>query len=82
MEPNKKELDNVLVPVSQLRKITEKTKLLAPDAKISLEFVLMALFPTVWNNVMKYGNDCYTQGYIQGLNDGKELKEDEDKGNN
>ena len=59
------------VPVSRLRVLTEKTKDLQPSQKITLQLVLTALFPTVWKNIEKYCNDCYMNGYLHGLKDGK-----------
>lgn len=74
-----KEFKSPTIPASRIAKIYEKTKVMEPDAPITLEFLLMATFPTVWENIQKYANDCYTQGYIQGLNEGKQ---NEDKRNN
>lgn len=59
------------IPISRLRKVVEKTALLPDDRRITLEFVLVALFPTVWKNIEKYAKDCYTSGYKQGLEDGR-----------
>ena len=66
------------VPVSQVRKVVEKVKDLEDDDTLTLEFILTALFPTVWKNIQKYSNDCYTSGYLAGLKDGK----NDSKGNN
>lgn len=60
------------VPLSQLRKVTEKTSTLPDEAELTLEFILTALFPSVWKNIEKYANDCYTNGYLQGLKDKNE----------
>lgn len=61
------------VPVSQLRKLVQKTQMLEDDTPISFELVMTALFPTVYQNIQKYSNDCYTSGYLQGLKDAKEV---------
>lgn len=61
--------DMPTIPISRLRRVVEKTSVLPPERRISLEFVLTALFPTVWNNIKKYASDCYTQGYLQGKED-------------
>jgi hypothetical protein len=53
-------------PISQIRKLYKKTKLLDDSAPVSLELVLMMCFPTVWNNIKSAMNDCYTQGYLAG----------------
>ena len=66
-------LDNV--PLSQLRKVVSRASDLDDNTEISLQFILTALFPTVWNNIQKYANDCYTNGYLAGLKD-KEKNED------
>ena len=57
------------IPISRLRRVAEKTAALPDEERITLEFVLTALFPTVWNNIEKYASDCYTSGYLQGLKD-------------
>ena len=67
-----------IAPLSQLRKITNKLESFSDDAAISLEFVLVSLFPTAWDNIKAYGKDCYTQGYLAGLKEGK----NENKGDN
>lgn len=59
------------VPVRQLRKLVNRMENLKDDDKISLELVLTALFPSVWKNIQKYSNDCYTSGYLAGLKEGK-----------
>lgn len=64
-------------PVSQIRKLYSKTKLLEDNAPVSLELVLMMCFPTVWDNVRAAMNDYYTQGYLAGKGE-----INEDKGNN
>ena len=55
--------------VGDLRKLLNKLGPCKDETQITLEFVLVGLFPNVWNNVMAYGNDCYTKGYLQGLKD-------------
>lgn len=66
------------VPVRQVRKVAEAIKNLKDDDTVTLEFILTALFPTVWKNIQKYSSDCYTSGYLAGLKDGK----NENQGNN
>ena len=69
MKPIKTTEKMPTVPLSQLRKVVTHTSELDDNTEISLEFVLTALFPTVWNNIKKYANDCYTNGYLAGLKD-------------
>ena len=57
--------------VYQIEKLYSRVKNLDKDARISLEFCLSFLFPTVWDNIMSYAKDCYTKGYIQGKEDAK-----------
>ena len=57
------------VPVSQVRKMAKAVENLKDDDTVTLEFILTALFPTVWKNIQKYSNDCYTSGYLAGLKD-------------
>lgn len=53
-------------PLSQVRKLYEKTKLMSDDTDISLELILTMCFPTVWSNIQRAMNDNYTQGYLAG----------------
>ena len=66
------------VPARQVRKLAQAIENLKDEDTITLEFVLTATFPTVWKNIQKYSNDCYTSGYLAGLEDGR----NENKGNN
>ena len=75
MKPIKTTEKMPTVPLSQLRKVVSRTSALDDDTEISLQFILTALFPTVWKNIQKYANDCYTNGYVAGLKD-KEKNED------
>ena len=59
------------VPVKQVRKVAKAIENLKDEDTVTLEFILTALFPTVWNNIKKYSSDCYTSGYLAGLKDGK-----------
>ena len=60
------------VPARQVRKMAKAIETLKDEDTVTLEFVLTALFPTVWKNIQKYSNDCYTSGYLAGLKDGKD----------
>lgn len=75
MKPIKTTEKMPTVPLSRLRKVVSRASALDDDTEISLQFILTALFPTVWNNIQKYANDCYTNGYLAGLKD-KEKNED------
>lgn len=59
------------VPLKRVLVFAKRLEQLTPETPITLELVLTALFPTVWENIKKYASDCYTNGYIQGLNDAK-----------
>ena len=59
------------VSVGKLRKLMQKIEELTDEDTVTFEFILTALFPTVWDNISKYSNDCYTSGYLAGLKDGK-----------
>lgn len=59
------------VPMSRVRKFVEKNEMLTDETHITFEFMMSAFFPTIYQSVMKYGNDCYTRGYLDGLKKGK-----------
>lgn len=70
--------DMPTVTVGKVRKLVDKIAELTDEDTVTLEFILVGLFPTVWNNIKKYASDCYTSGYLAGLKDGK----NENQGNN
>ena len=59
------------IKLKHLRKIVDKMKELPGDTDITFEFLLVACFPTIWNSIQETMNKKYTEGYIQGLEDGK-----------
>ena len=67
------------IPLSRLRKITAQFKDMAPDTPISFEFMMTAFFPSVYENIIAYAKECFTQGFRQGR---KERDRDETEGTN
>ena len=51
------------------------------DIQITFEYLVGSFFPKIIENINKRMNDAYTQGYIQGLQDGKEMP-NENQGDN
>ena len=79
MEHDKeKVIESMTITVGQLRKLTDKLKLYEDNVELSFEFIMTAFFPEALKRIQKYGNDCHTHGYLQGLKDGK----NENQGNN
>lgn len=66
---NKKidEIETVKVPKSRITKLAQAVEHLEDDAPISIEYVLMALFPSVWENMQQSLKNAYTKGYLEGL---------------
>lgn len=60
------------ITVGDYRKLYKKLEPMTDEAELSLEFILTAFFPRVWYNMTKYTNDCYAQGYLQGLKEAKD----------
>lgn len=65
------------ITVGQLRKLLKKLEIFEDKAELSFEFMMTALYPDVYKRIQKYSNDCYTSGYLAGLEDGR----NESKGN-
>lgn len=59
------------ITVGQLRKLVKKLEVFEDDAELSFEFMMTALYPDVYKRIEKYSNDCYANGYLAGLKDGK-----------
>lgn len=78
MNIDERKPENILTSVKKIRKMTQVLSKMEDDDEISFDFVLMGLFPKVWDNIQLWGSDMYTKGYIEGL---KEAKNNEDKGN-
>ena len=53
--------------IAKLNEIVEKEK----AEKVTFELVMTALFPSVFNNILKELEAQYTKGYIDGLNENK-----------
>lgn len=66
------------ITLAQLRKFYKKFKNYADDTPISFEMLMVAFFPTMFNNIQEFGTKKYIKGYNQGLEDAK----NENKGNN
>ena len=75
-------MDNLpTIPLSQVKKLIEKIETTqSEETRLSFEFVIGSLFPTIYNNIMDSIKDAYTQGFIDGTNQGKE-KVDESQAN-
>lgn len=41
------------------------------DVEVTFEYLVGSFFPKIIDNINLRMNDTYTQGYLQGLNDGK-----------
>ncbi len=65
------------ITVGQLRNLLRKLEDCEDKAELSFEFMMTALYPDVYKRIQKYSNDCYTSGYLAGLEDGR----NESKGN-
>ena len=63
------------VKVGTYRKVYEKLAPMTDDADLTLEFILVAFFPHVWQNMQKYSNDCYMQGYLAGRQEAQNASE-------
>lgn len=64
IEDKEKSLPNV--HLGKLRHIVKSFKNQPDNYELSFEFIIGSLFPTCFQNVMNYGKDCYTQGYLAG----------------
>jgi hypothetical protein len=70
MKPNLKDIKTnekePEIPIKVLRKIVNRFNDKPDDYKLSFTYIMTACFPNVFNNIMSYAKDCYTQGYIAG----------------
>ena len=64
-------MNKVLTKLGQLRKIVKKLNKLDDNADITFEFLLTALFPSVWGSIQEEMRKQYTRGYLQGKEDSK-----------
>lgn len=61
------------VPIKILRKIVYNFKDKPDTYRLGFVYLMTALFPTVYDNIMSYCKDCYMQGFM----DGKESTKNE-----
>ena len=59
------------ITVGQLRKLLNKLETFEDNAELTFEFMMTTLYPDVYKRIQKYSNDCYANGYLAGLKDGK-----------
>ena len=64
-------MNKVITKLGQLRKIVKKLNKLDDNADITFEFLLTALFPSVWSSIQEEMRKQYTCGYLQGKEDSK-----------
>lgn len=60
------------ITVGDLRRLMKKLEIFEDKAELSFEFIMTALYPDVYKRIQKYSSDCYTNGYLAGLKDGKD----------
>ena len=63
------------ITVGDLRRFMKKLEIFEDNAELSFEFMMTALYPDVYKRIKKYSSDCFTNGYIQGLKDAKNVSE-------
>ena len=56
----------------KIRLIGEKIQAYKNDDLVSFEFIMTALFPDVYNNIIKFAGNQFNCGYAQGLKDAYE----------
>lgn len=61
-----------IITVGDLRRLMKKLEIFEDKAELSFEFMMTALYPDVYKRIKKYSSDCYTNGYLAGLKDGKD----------
>ena len=64
-------MNKVITKLGQLRKTVKKLNKLDDNADITFEFLLTALFPSVWSSIQEEMRKQYTRGYLQGKEDSK-----------
>lgn len=69
---NEKNFEEITVEKRKIEKMLKSLEELDGSAQIKLSYILIALFPTVWNNIQSALKDSYTKGYLQGYSQGKQ----------
>ena len=60
-----KEVKQITTQKSQIEKLLITLNRCTDYTHITFEYVLMCLFPKVWNNIQKALKDAYMNGYLQ-----------------
>lgn len=72
-------MDNITVKYGKLKKIIEalETMELTDDSDVSFEYVVGSCFPEIYQNIKKEIHIQYTKGYMDGIKEEQERKEEE-----
>ena len=60
---------SISIKLETLRNFVKKMDNLDGNQSIGFEVIIASLFPNVFDNIVKYGNDCYMKGYLIGKED-------------
>lgn len=55
------------VPLSKLRRLVKMLRAQDENMPIRFDYLMTALFPTIYQNIQSYVKDAYTSGYLAGL---------------
>ena len=55
------------VPLSKLRHLVKMLKAQDDDMPVRFDYLMTALFPSIYQNIQSYVKDAYTSGYLEGL---------------
>lgn len=69
---NENNFEEITVEKRKIERMLKSLEKLDGSARVKLSYVLIALFPTVWNNIQSTLKDAYTKGYLQGYLQGKQ----------
>ena len=64
-------MNKIITQLGQIRKIVKKMDKHPDNADVTFEFLLTALFPSVWSSIQEEMRKQYTRGYLQGKEDSK-----------
>ena len=76
VKPKHNQENGMTVPMGRIRRFVKKMENLDDKDQIKFEMVMVAFFPDAWNNIQRYSNDCFMEGFIAGKKSAEEKKDE------
>ena len=66
VKPKHNQENGMTVPMGRIRRFVKKMETLDDKEQIKFEMIMVAFFPDAWNNIQRYSNECFLEGFRAG----------------